>query len=183
MEFSLDGDTLPSQARSVRGEGAAFTVRLQQATGTDRPLVVPARAPSVLADGVAEHTVLVVEDNLATIALVESVFALRPTIRLLTAMQGSIAVELAREHLPELIVLDLHLPDLDGAEVIGRLRADPRTAAIPVVMYSADATEREVQRLLAAGAVAYLTKPAKVTEFLAMVDGILGKAATTPTRS
>ena len=171
------------EARSVRGEGAAFTVRLQQATGTDRPLVVPARAPSVLADGVAEHTVLVVEDNLATIALVESVFALRPTIRLLTAMQGSIAVELAREHLPGLIVLDLHLPDLDGAEVIGRLRADPRTAAIPVVMYSADATEREVQRLLAAGAVAYLTKPAKVTEFLAMVDGILGKAATTPTRS
>jgi PAS domain S-box-containing protein len=171
------------EAHSVRGEGAAFTVRLQQATGTDMPLVVPARAHSVLADTVAEHTVLVVEDNLATIALVESVFALRPTIRLLTAMQGSIAVELAREHLPALIILDLHLPDLDGAEVIGRLRGDPRTAAIPVVMYSADATDREVQRLLAAGAVAYLTKPAKVTEFLAMIDGILGKAATSPTRS
>ena len=170
------------EVRSARGEGSTFTVRLQQATGTDRASVIPAKGPAVLRDAAADHTVLYVEDNLATIALVESIFSLRPTVRLLTAMQGGLAVELAREHLPHLIVLDLHLPDLDGDEVIERLRADSRTAEIPVVIYSADATERQVRQLLEAGAVAYLTKPAKVTEFLAMIDGILGKPAVVRTR-
>ncbi len=170
------------EGRSARGEGSTFTVRLQQATGTDRASVIPAKGPAVLRDPAADHTVLYVEDNLATIALVEAIFSLRPTVRLLTAMQGGLAVELAREHLPHLIVLDLHLPDLDGDEVIERLRADSRTAEIPVVIYSADATERQVRQLLEAGAVAYLTKPAKVTEFLAMIDGILGKPAVVRTR-
>ena len=170
------------EVRSARGEGSTFTVRLQQATGTDRASVIPAKGPAVLRDPAADHTVLYVEDNLATIALVEAIFSLRPTVRLLTAMQGGLAVELAREHLPHLIVLDLHLPDLDGDEVIERLRADSRTAEIPVVIYSADATERQVRQLLEAGAVAYLTKPAKVTEFLAMIDGILGKPAVVRTR-
>jgi CheY-like chemotaxis protein len=92
-------------------------------------------------------------------------------------MQGSLALDLAREHRPDLIILDLHLPDLDGDEVIHRLQDDSRTAEIPVVMYSADATDRQVERLLAAGAVAYLSKPARVGEFLALVDRILGLAA------
>jgi CheY-like chemotaxis protein len=116
-----------------------------------------------------------VEDNLATVALVESIFALRPSVRLMTAMQGGLAVELAREHQPDLIILDLHLPDLNGDEVMARLRQDPRSAGIPVVIYSADATERQVSRLRDAGAVDYLTKPAKVTDFLEMVDSVLGR--------
>jgi CheY-like chemotaxis protein len=84
-------------------------------------------------------------------------------------------VELAREHQPDLIILDLHLPDLNGDEVIARLGMDPRTAGIPVVIYSADATERQVERLRDAGAIDYLTKPAKVTDFLQMVDSVLGR--------
>jgi CheY-like chemotaxis protein len=127
----------------------------------------------VLRDQMSERTVLYVEDNLATVGLVESIFALRPNIRLLTAMQGGMALALAKEHRPDLIILDLHLPDLNGDEVIHRLRDDPRTAEIPVVIYSADATERQVERLLAAGAEAYLTKPARVTEFLGMLDRTL----------
>ena len=162
--------------RSARGEGATFTVRLQQAAGTDPSSVISAAGPPVLRDALAARTVLYVEDNLSTVALVESIFALRPNIRLLTAMQGGIAIDLAREHCPDLIILDLHLPDLNGDEVLLRLRQDARTMAIPVVIYSADATERQVSRLLEAGAAAFLTKPARVTEFLTMIDSILGQA-------
>jgi PAS domain S-box-containing protein len=162
--------------RSVSGEGATFTVRLQHSSGTDQAAVIPAAGPAVLHDAVAARSVLYVEDNLATIALVESILALRPNVRLLTAMQGGLALDLAREHCPDLIILDLHLPDLNGDEVLIRLRGDARTAAIPVVIYSADATERQVRRLLDAGAAAFLTKPARVTEFLAMLDGVLRPA-------
>jgi PAS domain S-box-containing protein len=162
---------------SAKGEGSTFTVRLERASESDAESVVRASAPPVLRDAAAERVVLYVEDSLATVALVESIFALRPHIRLLTAMQGSLALELAREHCPDLIVLDLHLPDLDGDEVIHQLREDPRTAGIPVVMYSADATDRQVGRLLAAGAAEYLTKPARVPEFLGMIDRILGHPA------
>ena len=159
--------------RSVSGEGTTFTIRLQRALSTDGEAVILASSKSVLTDPVPDRTVLYVEDNLATITLVESIFALRPNIRLLTAMQGGIAIELANEHRPDLIILDLHLPDINGDEVISRLREDLRTASIPVVMYSADATERQVERLLAAGAEAYLTKPARVSEFLEMLDRVL----------
>jgi PAS domain S-box-containing protein len=162
---------------SVKGEGATFTVRLQRATSTDAAALVRASAPAVLRHVAAECTVLYVEDNLATVALVESIFALRPNVRLLTAMQGGMAVELAREHHLDLVILDLHLPDINGEEVIQRLRHDPRTAEVPVVIYSADATERQVDRLLAAGAEAYLTKPARVAEFLGLLDRILGRSA------
>jgi PAS domain S-box-containing protein len=165
------------RVESTKGEGATFIVHLERATSTDVSSIVPAIGPAVLRDRVTDHTVLYVEDNLATVALVESIFALRPNLRLLTAMQGSLALDLAREHRPDLIILDLHLPDLDGDEVIHRLQDDSRTAEIPVVMYSADATDRQVERLLAAGAVAYLSKPARVGEFLALVDRILGLAA------
>jgi PAS domain S-box-containing protein len=162
---------------SSKGEGATFTVHLDQASGTDQASVVAASGPPVLGDATAGRTVLYVEDNLATVALVESIFALRPSVRLLTAMQGGIALDLAHEHRPDLIILDLHLPDLNGDEILLRLQDDPRTIGIPVVVYSADATERQVRRLLDAGAIAFLTKPARVTEFLAMIDRVLGHPA------
>jgi len=163
--------------RSTKGEGATFTVRLQKATGTDAATVIAAAGPPVLKDSVSGRTVLYVEDNLATISLVESIFALRPSVRLLTAMQGGLAVDLAREHCPDLVILDLHLPDLNGDEVLRVLRSDIRTGNIPVVIYSADATEPQVRRLLNAGALAFLTKPARVTDFLEMIDGVLGRPA------
>ena len=160
---------------SAPGEGSAFTIRLHEALESEAETVVAAAGPAVLRDAAQARSVLYVEDNLATISLVESIFALRPNIRLLTAMQGRLAIELAREHRPDLILLDLHLPDLDGDEILQRLRNDPRTADIPVVMYTADATERQVRRLLEAGAAAYLTKPARVQEFLVTIDGILNE--------
>ena len=83
----------------------------------------------------------------------------------MTAMQGKVGLDLARKHLPDLIFLDLHLPDLPGWEVLQHLQANEATRQIPVVVISADATARQIARLMAAGAYAYLTKPVDVDEF------------------
>jgi CheY-like chemotaxis protein len=91
-------------------------------------------------------------------------------------MHGRLGLELAHEHHPVLILLDLHLPDMDGDQVLQRLRDDPMTASIPVVMVSADATPGQVQRLLAAGATAYLTKPIDVRDLLHILDEALDLA-------
>jgi signal transduction histidine kinase/CheY-like chemotaxis protein len=159
---------------SAVGVGSTFAVELVAAAAPDEDLhdaALPAPAPAVSAG-----TVLYVEDNLANVRLVERVLHRRPQVTLLPAGQGSLGVDLAREHRPDLILLDSHLPDVPGAEVLRRLREDPRTARIPVVMVSADVTPGEVQRLLDAGAEAYLTKPLDVRQFLDVVDRQLARA-------
>jgi CheY-like chemotaxis protein len=88
-------------------------------------------------------------------------------------MQGRLGLDLAREHRPDLILLDLHLPDMTGAEVLDLLGEDPATSDIPVVIISADATPGQIQRLLSAGALEYLTKPLDVRRFLDVVDTTL----------
>jgi signal transduction histidine kinase/ActR/RegA family two-component response regulator len=115
-------------------------------------------------------TILHIEDNLSNIKLIERVLAQRPGTRLIPAMQGRLGVELARQHHPVLILLDLNLADLPGEEVLQQLRDDPRTASIPVVIISADAMPRQIQRLLSAGATAYLTKPFDVRALLLLID-------------
>jgi CheY-like chemotaxis protein len=85
-------------------------------------------------------------------------------------MQGSLALELAIQHTPNLILLDLHLPDLGGDIVLQRLRAHPATTNIPIVMLSADATPGEIQRLIDLGATDYVTKPFDISMLLGVVD-------------
>jgi PAS domain S-box-containing protein len=165
---------------SEHGAGSTFWVRLPR-TAAPGPKPRVRRKPVPAAPVLAfQRTVLYVEDNLATIGMMEEVFSMRPQIHLLTAMQGGLTLELAREHLPDLIVLDQHLPDIPGDQVLAQLRADPRTAGIPVVICSADATERRRIQLLTAGAHAYLTKPVKVQHFLRMLDEVLTAAPVTP---
>ena len=165
---------------SERGVGSTFWIRLARSPVAAPKPRVRRKAPVVTPVVASERTVLYVEDNLATIGLMEEVFSMRPQIHLLTAMQGGLTLELAREHRPDLIVLDLHLPDIQGDEVLAQLRADPRTAGIPVVMCSADATERRRKQLIAAGAHAYLTKPVKVQRFLRMLDEVLAGTPVIP---
>jgi signal transduction histidine kinase/ActR/RegA family two-component response regulator len=119
-------------------------------------------------------TVLHIEDNLANVQLVERVLAQRPAITVLPAMQGRMGVDLARRHHPILILLDLNLVDLPGAEVLKILRDDPLTANIPVAIISADAMPRQVQRLMSSGAVDYLTKPIDIHRLLKLVDDAVG---------
>jgi CheY-like chemotaxis protein len=120
-----------------------------------------------------ERRVLYIEDNLSNLKLIERILERRTNIRLLSAMQGGLGLELAREQQPDLIMLDLHLPDMHGDEVLQRLQAAPETAGIPVVILSADATPRQVERLLAAGARAYLTKPLDVKQLIGVLEETL----------
>ncbi|HEX7239820.1 MAG TPA: PAS domain S-box protein, partial [Longimicrobiaceae bacterium] len=154
--------------------GSVFRLELRVA---DDPLEgVEDALPAAAADpgaAAGTATLLYVEDNLANLSLVETILLSRPGWRTVPALQGRLGVELAREHRPDLVLLDLHLPDIPGEEVLRRLRADERTARIPVVVISADATRAMVDRLRAAGADAYLTKPLDIDEFLATVEGFL----------
>ena len=100
------------------------------------------------------RTVLCVEDNVSNVKLLERILARRPEVTVMVAMLGGPALELAREHQPSLVLLDLRLPDMSGEEILRRLRAELRTAGIPVVVLGADATPGPQQRLLGAGAAA-----------------------------
>ncbi|HEY7766909.1 PAS domain S-box protein [Longimicrobium sp.] len=157
---------------SEEGRGSRFWAEL--------PLVLPAagHAPEPEAPhDEPSRTVLVIEDNLANLRLVERVFQRRPAVRLLSAMQGSLGLDLAREHRPDLVLLDMDLPDLSGDEVLAQLRQDPALAHVPVVMVSGDAIPAQVQRLLEMGAQGYITKPFDIQELLREVDVHLGRAS------
>jgi CheY-like chemotaxis protein len=159
---------------SVIGEGSTFWIDLP---GADSPL------DALTSDaGAAEHVsanhggkILYIEDNLSNLTLVQQMLAEENHIELLTAMQGRLGLDLARKHGPDLILLDLHLPDLPGAEILNRLRASDLTRDIPVVVISADATARQIKRLLAAGAQDYLTKPIDIGEFFRVIDQTMAK--------
>jgi PAS domain S-box-containing protein len=120
--------------------------------------------------GSKTNTLLYIEDNLSNLTLIEHVLEGRSAIKLISAMQGLLGLELAVRHQPDLILLDIHLPDITGVEVLARLRTEPRTRAIPVVVLSADATKGQVDRLMAVGANDYLTKPLDVDRFLKVID-------------
>jgi CheY-like chemotaxis protein len=117
------------------------------------------------------RTIVYIEDNLTNVTLVEGVLAHLPDVRLIPAMQGQLGLELVREYRPDVVLMDLHLPDLDGREVLKRLKADSATADIPVVVLSADATASQVEQLRVAGAADYLTKPIDVERLLAVLAG------------
>lgn len=118
-------------------------------------------------------TLLYAEDNLSSIELIEQIMLMRPAVKLITAMQGHLCLDLSREHRPDLILLDMDLPDLHGEDVLRQLQNDTRTREIPVVMLSADADPGQMKRLQKAGARAYLTKPLDLRKFIQTLDEIL----------
>lgn len=123
--------------------------------------------------GSAMSRVLYIEDRDANFALVRHILQSRESIALVRATSGATGLRAAREEHPRLVLLDLNLPDIHGSEVLRQLQASEETAEIPVVVISADATPSQIERLLAAGARNYLTKPFSVDEFLAVVDDLL----------
>lgn len=161
-------------AESTVGLGSIFWLELRTADpSSDIPL--PASEGESPADRPqTSGSLLYIEDNPSNLRLVERALDHRPGIQLLSAMLGRVGLDLAREHRPDLIVLDLNLPDVAGERVLAELRADPLTMEIPVVILSADATRRQIDHLLALGARAYLTKPLDVRAFLSMLDDQLG---------
>jgi signal transduction histidine kinase/DNA-binding response OmpR family regulator len=119
--------------------------------------------------------IVYVEDMLANVKLVEHILHRRPDVTVVPAMLGIVALDLIRTARPDLVLLDLHLPDVPGDEVLRRLQSDKSTRSIPVVILSADATQRRRDELMAAGATDYLTKPIGVKYLLDAIDQLLGE--------
>jgi len=161
---------------SLPGEGSTFFIELPMALSPQETLAEQLYGMGTLQPDSSEQqsaTILTIEDNLSNLRLMEVLLRSRPGITLLAAMQGSIGLDMARQHEPDLILLDLNLPDISGKEVLSRLQASALTCDIPVIVLSADATSAQIERLLGAGASAYLTKPLDVNEFLHTLDTML----------
>jgi CheY-like chemotaxis protein/anti-sigma regulatory factor (Ser/Thr protein kinase) len=159
---------------SELGHGTTFIVELNSADApqVEQDAQQPSRDASLksrIDPGATGQRLLYIEDNVSNLTLVERILERQPAVELIPAMQGSLGLDLAREHHPDLILLDLHLPDMAGEEVLRRLQADPSTRHIPVVVLSADANKRQSERLLHLGASNYLTKPLDIQRFLEVI--------------
>ena len=157
---------------SVLGEGSTFWVELNH---VEQPVEsIGPQHPHTTTSHPHTKTVLYIEDNLSNVRLVERILARRPHIRTIVAAQGELGVELARQHQPDLVLLDLNLPDIDGEAVLARLKAERGTRHVPVVVVSADATTRQIERLYASGVTVYMTKPLDIEYFLGIIDEHVG---------
>jgi PAS domain S-box-containing protein len=159
-------------AESAPGKGTTVTVDL--ASSTD-PIGGMAKLSGPEAGGAAltDRTILCIEDNLANIALVQGILEHRPGVTLLRAMHGGKGVQLAIDHRPDLVLLDLHLPDMSGEEALVRLRATPATRDIPVLAVSAETDTDVIARLRVLGIQGFVHKPLDVERFLAVIDAAL----------
>ena len=157
------------------GKGSVFWIELvvvgaPQIAIDETELLVSIPQTSQAQNGVAARTLLYVEDNPANLRLIEQIIARRPDIRLLSARNGILGIELARTSRPDVILMDINLPGMSGIKAMQILRADAATAHIPVVALSANAIPRDIERGLEAGFFRYLTKPIKVKEFMDTLD-------------
>lgn len=172
----LGGDMLVD---SSPGRGTRVTVTLRGAISRSAPLTAFSTAhPSPQRQGEPSGTVLYIEDNAANTLIVQELLAQWPGVRLLLAADGRTGIAIARQSAPDLVLLDMRLPDLHGIEVLAALRTEPLTATIPVVSLSASAMPEEVDAARAAGATAYWTKPIDFAPFLKGVSNLLAKRST-----
>jgi len=161
---------------STEGVGSTFRARLYLAEDKSAKGLAALQSspePSVWAE--IRGRVLVIEDNLMNTQLLNRMFSQFPQIELVTAMQGRMGLELARDRPPDAILLDLHLPDMTGRQVLAELKADPNLRDVPVLIITADAFSDHSKSLLEAGAFRYLTKPFILAELISAVASALGK--------
>lgn len=159
---------------SAVGLGSQFWIELDL---TNAPTVV-SRDPRILDRpeiplNQPMRTVLHVEDNPANLELVEQLIARRPDLRLLSATDGHLGIKFARAYLPDVILMDIHLPGISGLEAMQVLHADSATAHIPIIALSASALPKDILRGLDAGFSNYLTKPIQVMLFMEALDAAL----------
>ncbi len=181
------------EAAGHEGRGATFTLTLPLCTdpvacaavatpaGTDTAAAVAPKPSSPEAGQAARvRRVLYVEDNQANSEVLRAALADRPSVQLTVAAtteDGLAAVhDRVRGGPPDLILLDVHLPDASGLELLGLLKSNPSTAAIPVIMISADALPEQIDAALGAGAACYLTKPVQLAALLAQMDELMPPA-------
>ncbi len=158
---------------SIVGSGSIFWIEL----GLVQPLQIfngatPENDIALVQVTPSAHTftLLCVEDNPANLMLIEDLVARRPDVLLLTANDGLSGIATARSFLPDAILMDINLPGINGYQALEMLAQGPTTAHIPVVALSANAMPRDIEKGLAAGFLAYITKPIRVSEFMAALD-------------
>jgi PAS domain S-box-containing protein len=164
---------------STVGLGSVFWFELN---ATAEPKLLETLPPAAIAAAKVpqsgpQRTLLYVEDNPANLKLIEQLIARRPDIRLLSAREGNLGIELARANLPDVILMDINLPGISGIDALHILREDSATAHIPVIALSANAMPRDIEKGLQAGFFRYLTKPIRVNEFMETLGVALEFAA------
>jgi PAS domain S-box-containing protein len=167
------------EASSVEGQGSTFTLALPLSPRQD--LAVSrgewqAAAPNDA--GYRRRRVYYIEDNPVNAEVMRGIFAQRPQVEFEVYETGRSGLDALRGRLPDLLLLDKHLPDLQGLEILNIVKSEPELARLPVVMVSADALAAHVDEAIEQGAMAYLSKPVNVPELLALVDEVLGEATT-----
>ncbi len=167
-------------AQSTVGVGSLFWIELNLAdeTAIDVQAIDHVFVNSTLLRHAGQSTLLYVEDNPANLLLVEKLLERRPDISLLTAINGTQGIEMARILLPEVILMDINLPGISGIEAMQILSADPKTAHIPVIALSANAMPRDIEKGIEAGFYRYLTKPIRVNELIDTLDIVLAHVKT-----
>ena len=165
------------RARSIAGEGSSFILTLPSAIEPD---TVPSNLDPLVTASAEYHRRIVhyVEDNETNVEVMRGILSQRPQVLMEVSGNGADALRSIRARQPDLILLDMHLPDMSGLDLLEQLKADEATADLPVVVVSADATARQIDAAMAAGAHLYLTKPVSVAELLAAVDEVLESLST-----
>ena len=169
---------------STVGVGSVFSIELEAAAQAQPPIAAPtgneagAAAPrAALALGETSPLVLHVEDNPANLRLVREILEIRGDVRQISAPDARLGIDLARAHLPQIILLDINMPGMSGLEALAVLQADPVTARIPVIAITANAMAGDVSRGLAAGFFRYVTKPIDMNRLNDAVDAALTAAS------
>jgi PAS domain S-box-containing protein len=165
------------RARSTAGEGSSFILSLPRADQPDSGVAELDESPST-SSNYHQRSVHYVEDNETNVEVMRGILSRRPQVRFDVSITGLDGLAAIRAHRPDLILLDMHLPDIDGMELLRHLKADPGTAEIPVIVVSADALAGQIEAALQAGAHQYLTKPVSVSQLLSVVDSLLDDAET-----
>ena len=183
MKGSSGSGISSGSVRSTPGVGSTFTVEFAR---VERDELLPAIFEPIVANRAVRgcepaagvrHKVLYIEDDSINLELIERLLALNKSLVLLTATRGEHGLEIARAEHPDLILLDVHLADMDGAEVLRELRSDPATADVPVVVVSADAMGEQIERMRDLGAQAYVTKPIDIDDLRRTIGEIIHAAA------
>jgi CheY-like chemotaxis protein len=151
---------------STVGAGSVFWFELSLTVAPQLVRGAEPAAPAISALGTVPRTLLYVEDNSTNLRLVEELIGRLPNLRLLSAADGSLGIELARAYQPEVILMDINLPGISGTDAMKVLRADPATAHIPIIALSANAMPHDIEDGLEAGFFRYLTKPIVLSEFM-----------------
>ena len=165
------------KARSIAGKGSSFMLTLPSSADPDTVRSEFENTPLPAAE-YHRRIVHYVEDNETNVEVMRGILAQRSQVQLEVSMNGRAALAAIRAQRPDLILLDMHLPDISGTELLRELKADARTAAIPVVVVSADALAQQIDAAFQAGCAHYLTKPVSVNELLTVVDDLLERIDT-----